>query len=133
VRRYTPPSLTADANNMPVQGVDLLRLNVAADIAITGLAGAPPSGRLTIVNVGANTATFYNDFASSLSYNRILSADGDNVEMGPLQSVDFLYDHASQRWRVVTSWTSVPATLGTPGEWQFNDAVNSSHLLTAGF
>lgn len=24
-------------------------------------------------------------------------------------------------------------TPGTPGEWQFNDLVNSSHLLTAGF
>jgi hypothetical protein len=33
---------------------------------------------------------------------------------------------------LVTNWTQVGPS-GTPGEWQFNDAVNSGQYLTIGF
>lgn len=32
---------------------------------------------------------------------------------------------------LITAWTQ--GTPGTPGEWQFDDAANSGHLLTSGF
>ena len=33
---------------------------------------------------------------------------------------------------LITNWTQ-SAPSGTPGEWQFNDAVNSGQYLTIGF
>ncbi len=32
---------------------------------------------------------------------------------------------------LITSWTQ--GTAGVPGEWQFNDQVNSGQILTIGF
>ena len=52
------------------------------------------------------------------------ATDGGAVEV--LNTVDRINGH-------IESWEQdSPSVPGVPGEWQFNDPVNSSHLLTAG-
>lgn len=63
------------------------------------------------------------DFPATITFYAASSSGG---------TVEILNTVVINEYGWVTSWTqSAPA--GTPGEWKFNNAVNSGQVLTMGF
>lgn len=101
-KTVSPSQITASQNNYNPTGAyeaDILRINSDAAWDITGLAGGS-AGRIKIVhNVGGFAITFKDESGSSTDVNRF--ALNTDLALAADQSVMFLYDAVSERWRMV--------------------------------
>lgn len=112
-KTLSPAQITASQNNYNPTGAyeaDILRINSDAAWDITGLAGGS-AGRIKIIhNVGNFAITFKDESGSSTDANRFaLNAD---LVLAADQSVMFLYDAVSERWRMVGGSGSSSSVAG---------------------
>jgi hypothetical protein len=107
----TPAQLTANQNNYAPtnfataflirQGVD------ATGRTITGLAGGAAGRIVVISNIetgGTNIITITNEDGASTAANRFTLPSAVSVLIGPGESIMFLYDGTSSRWRPVSQF-----------------------------
>lgn len=101
----TPPVLSADVDNYPIQDGSRYGLSATVPVAITGLAAAQAwhGLDLDLVNVGSQVITLANLSASSLAPNRILTGTGSDLAIAPLATVSLFYDQSIPGWRVSTA------------------------------
>lgn len=85
-------------------GMEYQRLSSSAAINITGLSRGWESRRIVFINTNAaNIITFTHQDAASAAANRFLMAGGANVAVGPDDSIEFIYDATTQRWRHINT------------------------------
>jgi hypothetical protein len=95
-------TLTGAQNDLVTDDADLLILNNASPLVLTGLAApspAKPGKRLTLVSVNA-LVTIANDHANSAALNRVLNFATSGLTPLSLGSATYVYDPAG-RWRLV--------------------------------
>jgi hypothetical protein len=95
----TPSVLTSDQNNYDFGTTSFLRLSGTALRNITGLLAGVDGQRLTIVNVGTFGLQFVNENGSSSAVNRFTMIGGSDTLINGDESIEFIYDSTSSRWR----------------------------------
>ncbi len=96
----TPAQITGNVNNYPTAGYFHLRLDSDAQRNITGFADGSAGKMLWITNVGGNTIRFTNNDGASVAANRIITGHGASFDITSDETVIFMYDGVSARWRV---------------------------------
>lgn len=98
-----PPALSGDVDDYSPTGLataKYIRLDGgAADRNITGLNAPEDSQEVTFINIGStNALVFKHEDANSLAANRFRIAGGD-VSVTPDETLTFVYDPTTARWR----------------------------------
>lgn len=75
------------------------RFSRATAFSVTGIAGGADGRVIIITNVGAGVITFTNEGGTSNEENRFLTSTGSSITLNPNQTVTFIYDSVSLRWR----------------------------------
>ncbi|CAG7581578.1 MAG: triple helix repeat-containing collagen [uncultured marine phage] len=102
----SPPTLTGNVNDYNPTGLSttsFIRLDGGVSIrSVSGIQAPTPavSQALYIVNIGGANIRFFENNASSLAPNRILS--NGTVLLNPDESILLVYDTADSRWRVAS-------------------------------
>jgi hypothetical protein len=102
----SPPQLTANQNDYAPAGIaaaSVVRLDMNANINITGWAGSNVDGSVLIVENTTTTRTLIlqHENAGSAAANRMLCPGAQDVQLQPLCSAVMIYDSTSARWRVL--------------------------------
>lgn len=101
-----------DYNPTNFSTASVLRQNSSADVAITGFAGGASGRWFTYYNVStAYRHTIRRENSGSAAANRV-AMDADLI-LWPGQSMSFLYDTPSARWRPAGAFNNLP--VGEPG------------------
>lgn len=126
------PFVTTGSDNDVPCNSSLMYIIVSNDLdEITGIDPSTNDGFLIlVVNVGpTNTLILKNDSASSIAENRIISADGEDCIVEPLETALLGYDTAGQRWHCIKVAPAEPRNyislhdtttqnIATPGTFQ---------------
>lgn len=98
----TPTQITADQGAFDFGDVGFARISSDATRTINGLDGTRNGRQIDFVNVGSNNIIFAHDSASATSQGvRLLTVDGNDLTVGPEESIRLIYDDVDSRWRVV--------------------------------
>ncbi len=100
-QRGTDFSTTGTSNNVDFGTGALFRLTGASAQTITGIAGGTDGRIITLMNIGANTATLSNNSGSSSAANRIITGTGSDLSILTGASVELAYDSGASLWRVI--------------------------------
>jgi hypothetical protein len=99
-----------------VSGVStLLRMNNATDTTLTGVSGGVDGAILTVVRLGAGNVNFPHQSASSAAANQffnVVTSGATSISTGG--TATYVYDSASQRWRLTAHTQGAWITPSTP-------------------
>lgn len=115
-----------------------IELTLTGATTINGLAGGVAGRQACFINTGANTATFANEAVGSTAANRFTMVDavGWVLSNGFIESMCFVYDSTSSRWRQLgtahLATLQVGNALGVTGGSTFTGAVQVNNTLTTG-
>lgn len=101
----SPTQITADQNDYNPTNLatsSTLRLNTSARWRITGIQGGATGRFLYIVNVGSFPIVLGHENASSTAANRITAAGARDMVVQPDETLLFIYDGTTSRWRIHT-------------------------------
>jgi hypothetical protein len=127
------PTLTKDENNFSLSNdANVIRLSSDATRSITGF-GALQSSSVTIYNVGSYDIRIVHQSANSLETNRVISATGSDLVIGPNDSLTLVYDNVSLRWRSGGA-VKVDSISGQAGVYSFyrNSGPSDATFVSAG-
>lgn len=96
----SPAQITGDVNDYATDGFSHLRLDADGAHDITGFAGGSAGKMLYITNISASTLTFNNEDAASAAANRIITGHAAPLTLTATETLIFMYDAVSSRWRV---------------------------------
>lgn len=150
---YPIINLTADSDNLSLpKNYDIIRLTSSSVVTITGIAGIKDK-IFTLFNVGSNDIRIANMSSFSVSANKILVSNNQDVILSSNESVVLFYDDSNKIWRtagVIKSYnptdftfanvydftvTSSPSdATGSSGSWTWSLAYNSKfvEIITIG-
>lgn len=94
---------TGTQNDFAFSNADLIRMNNASDVTITGLAAGKPGQRVTIVSIGAGNVYLAHQNAGSTAANRLINnvTSADTPLAAGKGTATFVYDDTTDRWRLV--------------------------------
>jgi alpha-tubulin suppressor-like RCC1 family protein len=119
---------TGTTNDAPFANSSLIRLNGATAQTITGIANGADGKLLTLMNVGAATATLSNQSVGSAAGNRIITGLGIDLLIPVDGSVLLTYDSGASRWRVISGGTGNSIANGTTNIVQITASSTSSNV-----
>jgi hypothetical protein len=101
----TPAALSANTDNLVLDGSGMQRLSASTPVNLTGI--APPTGgvhvggrSVRLWNVGANTITIKHQVTSTAA-NQFFCSTAADLAWGPDKCLDIQYDDTIARWRAV--------------------------------
>ena len=94
-------TITSNQNNFAVNGYTWQRFNCTTASTITGMTPLNDNQIMLCTNVGTTPLSFADQSGSSSAANQIVTGTGATVVMAPAQSMRFVYDGASTKWRLL--------------------------------
>jgi hypothetical protein len=95
----SPAQFVANQNDYAIGMGVFFRLSTDAQRDLTGISGGSDGRMIIISNVGSFNLVIKNQSASSAAANRIITGFGADYIMAPDDTVQFIYDNTTQRWR----------------------------------
>jgi hypothetical protein len=96
---YPVINLTVDTDNLSLpKNYDIIRLTSSSVVTITGLVGIKDK-IFTLFNVGSYDIRIANLSSFSVSTNKILVSNNNDVILSPNESITLFYDDANKLWR----------------------------------
>lgn len=127
------PTLIKDEDNFSLSNdANVIRVSSDATRNITGF-GALQSSSVTIYNVGSYDIRIVHQSSNSLPQNRVISATGSDLVIGPNDSLTLVYDNVSLRWRSGGA-VKVDSISGQAGVYSFyrNSGPSDATFVSAG-
>jgi hypothetical protein len=116
-------NLNVDINNTPAVKSSVYMFSpLLLSIQIGGFNGGVDGRIITVFNNTAGAVQLYNEFASSVDVNRILTGTSNTAIIYGNGSATLRYDGAKMRWTIVSSnyTDGLSATSGGSGPWITN-------------
>ena len=99
-------SLTSSQPNFDIGDATIIRLSATSVFTIGGFTNGVPGRVLRVINVGTIPVLLTNENAPTSAANRFTAPNGVDTSFAPKDTIDFVYDGTTLRWRIVR-WASV--------------------------
>ncbi len=126
---YPVINLTVDTDNLSLpKNYDIIRLTSSSVITITGLVGIKDK-IFTLFNVGSYDIRIANLSSFSISTNKILVSNNNDVILSPNESITLFYDDSNKLWRtagVIKAYNPTDFTFANVYEFGVNSAPSTA-------
>lgn len=105
-----------------------VRITGATPTTLSGIL-APVSGfnkRIVVTNASTEDITVEHQAAGAAAANRVVTSTEDSVTVEPNASIEFIYDDAASRWKIVSSGVGGNSLIGYPESLGSGNGINDT-------